>query len=189
MTLFGPFAIYWRLNAPPLVCRRSHEADDSTHARLKDIMKRWLGLLTNWSEKILSAAPERVQQQARQKAGRLLRLVGGNPNAFLSAQAAQRRHDSGQVPGQSVAHKGDAIDEAIKRSQRWLLQRQAEAGYWVHELEADSTLTSEYLMLRRFLDLVDAEKERKAVRYLIAAQLPEGGWPIYNGGRPRSAHR
>jgi len=147
-------------------------------------MKRWLGLLTNWSEKILSAAPERVQQQARQKAGRLLRLVGGNPNAFLSAQAAQRRHDSGQVPGQSVTHKGDAIDEAIKRSQRWLLQRQAEAGFWVHELEADSTLTAEYLMLRRFLGLVDAEKERKAVRYLIDAQLPEGGWPIYNGGPP-----
>src|SRR5438132_1138519 len=147
-------------------------------------MKRLLGLLTNWSEKILSVAPERVQQQARQKANRLLRLVGGNPGVFLSAPAAQRRHDSGQVPGQSVTHKGDAIDEAIKRSQRWLLQRQAEAGFWVHELEADSTLTAEYLMLRRFLGLVDAEKERKAVRYLIDAQLPEGGWPIYNGGPP-----
>ncbi|TLY31285.1 MAG: squalene--hopene cyclase, partial [Nitrospirae bacterium] len=41
-----------------------------------------------------------------------------------------------------------------------------------------------YLMLRRFLGLVDAEKERKAVRYLLGAQLPEGGWPIYDGGPP-----
>ncbi len=147
-------------------------------------MKRLLGLLTNWSEKILSAAPKRVQQQARQKANRLLRLVGGNPNVCLSAPAVQRPHDTGQLSGQSGTHKGDAVDEAIKRSQQWLLQRQTNAGYWVHELEADTTLTSEYLMLRRFLGLVDAEKERKAVRILIDTQLPEGGWPIYYGGPP-----
>src|SRR5438552_1083591 len=150
----------------------------------KDIMKRLLGLLTNWSEKILSVAPEHVQRQARQKAKRLLRLVGGNPNLFLSDPAVQRPHDPGQGSGQSVAHKGDAVDEAIKRSQQWLLQRQAEAGYWAYELEADTTLTAEYLMLRRFLGLVDPEKQRKAVRYLIDAQVLEGGWPIYYGGPP-----
>ncbi len=147
-------------------------------------MKRLLGFLTNWSAKILSVAPERVQQQARQKAKQLLRLVGGNPNFFLSAQAVQRPHDPGQVSGQGVAHKGDAVDEAIKRSQQWLLRRQTEAGYWLHGLEADTTLTAEYLMLRRFLDFADPEKERKAVRYLIDAQVPEGGWPIYYGGPP-----
>src|SRR2546422_3040656 len=147
-------------------------------------MKRLLGLLTNWSEKILSVTPERVQQQARQKANRLLRLVGGNPGVFLSAPAVQRRHDPGRGSVQSVTPKGEAVDLAIKRSQQWLLQRQTEAGYWVYELEADTTLTAECLMLRRFLGLVDAEKERKAVHYLLGAQLPEGGWPIYDGGPP-----
>ena len=147
-------------------------------------MKRLLGLLTNWSEKILSVAPERVQQQARQKANRFLRLVGGNPSDFPSVPAVQRRHDLGQGSVQSVTHTGEAVDQAIERSQQWLLQRLTDAGYWVHELEADTTLTSEYLMLRRFLGLADAEKERKAVRYLLDAQLPEGGWPIYAGGPP-----
>ena len=147
-------------------------------------MKRLLGLLTTWSEKILSVAPDHVQRQARQKAERLLRLVGGNPNLFLSDPAVQRPHDPGQASGQNFAHKSDAVDEAIKRSQQWLLQRQAEAGYWAYELEADTTLTAEYLMLRRFLGLVDPEKQRKAVRYLIDAQVPEGGWPIYYGGPP-----
>jgi squalene-hopene/tetraprenyl-beta-curcumene cyclase len=147
-------------------------------------MKRLLGLLTNWSEKILSVAPERVQHHARQKAERLLWLVGGNPNLFRSDPAVQRPRDPGQGSGQSAIHRGEAVDEAITRSQQWLLQRQAKAGYWVHELEADATLTAEYLMLRRFLALVDPVKERKAVRYLIHAQLPEGGWPIYYGGPP-----
>jgi squalene-hopene/tetraprenyl-beta-curcumene cyclase len=147
-------------------------------------MKRLLGLLTNWSEKILSAAPESVQQRARQKAGRLLRLVGGNPNAFVTFPATPRRPERGQVSGQGAAQKTASIEEAIKRGWQWLLSRQSETGFWVHELEADTTLTSEYLMLRRFLGLVDHERERQAIRYLIGAQLPEGGWPIYYGGPP-----
>lgn len=76
----------------------------------------------------------------------------------------------------------DAIDDAVRRSQAWFLSRQHTDGYWVAELEADTTLTSEYLMLRRLLDRVDPERERKAVRYLRATQLPDGGWPIYYGG-------
>jgi squalene-hopene/tetraprenyl-beta-curcumene cyclase len=147
-------------------------------------MKRLLGLLTNWSERILSAAPESVQQQARQKAGRLLRLVGGNPSTVMSSPVTARGHEHSQVSSQGAAQKGPSIEEALKRGQQWLLSQQAEAGYWVHELEADATLTSEYLMLRRFLGFVDKEKERKAVRYLIDAQLSEGGWPIYYGGPP-----
>lgn len=140
-------------------------------------MKRLLGLLTSWSEKLLSAAPERVQQRARKNASRFLRLVGGSSNVKTEAAMLPRRLDPGHVPQQ-----GQSLDEAIRRSQRWLLDRQTEPGYWVHELEADTTLTSEYLMLRRFLGLVDPEKQRKAMRYLIEAQLPEGGWPIYHGG-------
>ena len=77
----------------------------------------------------------------------------------------------------------DALDDAVRRSQAWFLSRQhASEGYWVAELEADTTLTSEYLLLRRFLDRVDPERERKAVRYLRAMQLPDGGWPIFYGG-------
>src|SRR3989442_14983644 len=104
----------------------------------KDIMKRLLGLLTNWSEKILSVAPEHIQQQARQKAKRLLRLVGGNPNLFLSDPAVQRPHDPGQGSGQSAAHKGDAVDEAIKRSQQWLLLRPGGDGDWAFWLGAQT---------------------------------------------------
>ncbi|MGD9850627.1 MAG: squalene--hopene cyclase [Nitrospirales bacterium] len=77
----------------------------------------------------------------------------------------------------------DSLEASLKKGEKFLLSRQnTQEGYWVEELEADTTLTSEYLMLRRFLDLVDPERERKAVRYLIDTQLEDGGWPIFSGG-------
>ncbi len=72
---------------------------------------------------------------------------------------------------------------AIHRATSFVLgMQEPEHGYWVDELEADSTLTSEYVMLRHFLGKVDQQKQAKAVRYLLDQQLPDGGWPIYYGG-------
>ncbi|MBI3086596.1 MAG: squalene--hopene cyclase [candidate division NC10 bacterium] len=75
-----------------------------------------------------------------------------------------------------------ALDQVIQRGVELLLQGQDPAGFWVHELEADATITSEYLLLRRWLTIADAATEAKAIRHLQAIQLPEGGWPIYHNG-------
>ncbi len=81
----------------------------------------------------------------------------------------------------TVGH-AEAVEEALARSARWLLDQQhPEHGYWVQELEADTTLTSEYMMLRRYIGAVDTEREAGMVRYLQSAQLEDGGWPIYTG--------
>src|SRR3990172_5608661 len=71
------------------------------------------------------------------------------------------------------------VDQAIQRAQDFLLSTQAPDGHWRGELEADSTITSEYLLLCHLIDRVDRELEQKAVRYLRAGQLPDGGWPLY----------
>ncbi|MBW8004475.1 MAG: squalene--hopene cyclase [candidate division NC10 bacterium] len=73
------------------------------------------------------------------------------------------------------------LEEAIRRAQEYLLNLQHAEGYWLGELEADSTLTSEYIMLRHFLDRVDRDRERKAANYLRAKQLPDGGWDLFPG--------
>ena len=73
------------------------------------------------------------------------------------------------------------VEKAIHRTQEYVLNIQHPLGYWIGELEADSTLTSEYLMLRRFLGRVDQDLERKAANYLRAKQLPDGGWDLFPG--------
>ncbi len=76
-----------------------------------------------------------------------------------------------------------AVDRAIQKAQAFLLSAaQPPDDHWVGELEADSTITSEYLLHCHLLDRVDREREGKAVRYLRARQLPDGGWPPYEGG-------
>ena len=105
-----------------------------------------------------------------------LRLVTGAPGS-ASGESSSRRPVAGGTQGQA-----EAVDEAVRKSQAWFFSRQDPKGFWVAELEADSTLTSEYVMLRRFLGVEEREREAKAVRYLRSAQLADGGWPIYAGG-------
>lgn len=76
----------------------------------------------------------------------------------------------------------DQLNHAIALGQKSLLDRQSSDGYWVDVLEADSTITSESLLLRAYLGERDPVKEEKKVRYLLACQLDDGGWPIFPGG-------
>ncbi len=74
------------------------------------------------------------------------------------------------------------VDPVIERAQSYLLSCQAPDGHWVGELEANSTITSEYLLFCHLLDRVDRERERKIVNYLRRQQLRDGGWSIYEKG-------
>src|SRR5438128_503813 len=74
------------------------------------------------------------------------------------------------------------LNDAIARAQAYLLSHQAPEGHWVGELEANTTITSEYLLLCHLIDRVDRPKEAKAVRYLRRAQLSDGGWSLFEGG-------
>ncbi len=129
------------------------------------------------SDSLFISMPEKIRLARDLSSVPLLRLISDKSMPIPATETFGRR-TAGQT-GSPV----DTLDESIKRSQSWFLPKQHQSeGYWVAELEADTTLTSEYLMLRRFLDRIDPERERKAVLYLRSAQLPDGGWPIYHGG-------
>ena len=140
-------------------------------------MRLLKNLFNRLSDSLLVTVPGRIRAARDFASAPVLRLVSNKTAAPASGDSVTKRapsHSTGQL---------EALEEALRKSQAWFLARQdASEGYWVAELEADTTLTSEYLMLRRFMNCPDPERERKAVHYLKSAQLPGGGWPIYYGG-------
>jgi squalene-hopene/tetraprenyl-beta-curcumene cyclase len=71
-----------------------------------------------------------------------------------------------------------ALDDARRR----LLGLQKFDGHWVGELEGDTILESEYVLLMAFLGREGEDRPRKAARYLLRHQAPGGGWSNYPGG-------
>lgn len=76
----------------------------------------------------------------------------------------------------------ERLVQAINRSQKYLVSQQHADGYWVGELEANTTLTSEYVFFRHLIGQVDHDREAKCVAHLLSEQLPDGGWALYYGG-------
>ncbi len=82
----------------------------------------------------------------------------------------------------STVVDGSALDDAIKETAAGLKDRQAANGHWVFELEADTTIPSEYILLEHFLGEIDEALETKLAAYLRERQADHGGWPLYYGG-------
>jgi len=87
-----------------------------------------------------------------------------------------------RAPRPQNATQASALEHALHRGTEALLARQDPAGFWVHELEADVTITSEYLLLRRWLGIADPAQETKAARHILSLQLADGGWSVYAKG-------
>ena len=75
------------------------------------------------------------------------------------------------------------LPHAIDRTRQWLLARQQHDGHWCAELEGDTILESEYILLLAWLGHEDAPLARKCARYIAEKQLPTGGWAMYPGGQ------
>lgn len=85
--------------------------------------------------------------------------------------------DSATVHGLS-----GSLHAAVARTTEHLLGRQHPDGYWIGELEGDSILESEYILLLAYLGRQQSDVARRMARYVLARQLPAGGWAIYPGG-------
>ena len=72
---------------------------------------------------------------------------------------------------------------ASPRRRKALLGYRQSDGHWVFELEADSTIPAEYVLLRHYLaEPVDAALEAKIANYLRRTQGAHGGWPLVQDG-------
>src|SRR5579872_3987137 len=76
----------------------------------------------------------------------------------------------------------DDLTKAIGRSVKHLLSLQASEGYWLGELEADTTLESDYIFYLHVLGKADPARIANLANYVRRRQLNDGGWNIYFDG-------
>jgi squalene-hopene/tetraprenyl-beta-curcumene cyclase len=78
---------------------------------------------------------------------------------------------------------------AVDAARKYLFSQQHEDGYWCGELEADTTLESDYILLHTLLGTGNQERFDKAARHILNHQNEDGGWSIYAAGLLISALR
>jgi len=76
----------------------------------------------------------------------------------------------------------EQVEKAVQGGAECLLSLQTEEGYWHGELEADTTLESDYIYYLHVLGQAAPERIEKLANYVRRRQLEDGGWPIYPGG-------
>lgn len=99
-------------------------------------------------------------------------LRGGTLSGAMSAAAAAPK----------VKTFEGLIEQSVGRARDWLLSVQNREGYWWAELEADTTLESDYVLYLQILGQLDSPKTKKLAKYIRDRQLGDGGWNIFYGG-------
>lgn len=74
------------------------------------------------------------------------------------------------------------VDAVVSTQRAALFDEQRDDGHFVFELEADTTIPSEYVLLRHFLGEIDAPREAKIARYVRSLQNADGSWPLFHNG-------
>ena len=85
------------------------------------------------------------------------------------------------------AETENLIAKACKSRDRaadWLLYAQKPDGHWVAELEGDTILESEYILLMAFFGRENEADCLRAAKSMTTQVLPGGGWAIHPGGKP-----
>ncbi len=85
-------------------------------------------------------------------------------------------------PSPAVPVDLEALEAAIDRAADALVAKQNPGGWWVGELQGDSILESEYILLKWILGH-EADPDLVLIaNYLRRLQNADGGWSLYPGG-------
>jgi squalene-hopene/tetraprenyl-beta-curcumene cyclase len=76
----------------------------------------------------------------------------------------------------------ERVSFGIEKAREYLFTQQHEDGYWCGELEADTTLESDYIAIHTLLGTGNPSRMQRAVPEIIRHQNEDGGWPIFTGG-------
>jgi squalene-hopene/tetraprenyl-beta-curcumene cyclase len=76
----------------------------------------------------------------------------------------------------------ERVSLGIEKARDYLFAQQHKDGYWCGELEADTTLESDYIAIHTLLGTGKRDRMERAVPEIIRHQNADGGWPIFAGG-------
>jgi squalene-hopene/tetraprenyl-beta-curcumene cyclase len=82
----------------------------------------------------------------------------------------------------TTAPRTGRLRAAVHYARRALLDLQRPDGHWVGELEGDTILESEWILLMAFLGREHDDRVRRAANYILRHQQPAGGWSNYPDG-------
>ncbi len=91
------------------------------------------------------------------------------------------KHQQERAVGSAPADLRAWAEDSIRRARARLLELQQADGHWCAELEGDTILESEYVLLLLFLGGRE-EKIGRAAAFIRGRQLETGGWAIYPNG-------
>lgn len=92
-----------------------------------------------------------------------------------------------RVEGELQSHRAvrESADEVLQKAVGQLLAQQSSEGHWCGELEGDSILQSEYILLQFIIEKEDDPRLVKIANYLRQQQrLADGAWVQYPGAKP-----
>src|SRR4051812_19559183 len=74
------------------------------------------------------------------------------------------------------------VERCLARAKSALLAKQDPKGFWCGELQGDSILESEYILLKFILEQESDPRLVLIANYLRSLQQPDGGWSMFPGG-------
>jgi len=98
------------------------------------------------------------------------------------AEAPVMPVSEGVVRRVRVEHAQSGLERGIEMATAALLKQQRRDGHWVFELEADATISAEYVILQHYLGEYDPVLEARIASYLRRLQGSHGGWSLFHGG-------
>ncbi|MDW8242629.1 MAG: squalene--hopene cyclase [Thermogemmata sp.] len=78
----------------------------------------------------------------------------------------------------------EEVSHTVERARQALLAQQRPDGHWRAELQGDTILESEFILLLAIVGQRDDPRLPKLANYIRRQQMAEGGWSTYPGGPP-----
>jgi squalene-hopene/tetraprenyl-beta-curcumene cyclase len=89
---------------------------------------------------------------------------------------------AGTAAATAAESRADPLPRVLRRAADHLLSQQDGAGWWKFDLESNTTMDAEDLLLREFLGIRTAEATEASARFIRSRQQADGSWSLYHGG-------